>query len=706
MKKRNQLFVLITALLLTCSNAICQWTDLNPWNNAIITSIDIYERTYCVATENGIWISQDSMQTWKTANTGLPSLRISKIFVNDKVVIATIDSQGVYISKDRGVNWEKSSFNSSNIRFLNLAYDNTNIYLGTNNGLYTSINEGKDWSNTIVSGEIKELKVVDNVLYCIQYWVGLLKSDDKGKTWEDLTKGKAIAFYMESFDVSGERILLIAEGGVTPFPNAVHLSQDKGKTWTNLMNMTEPGEERLKWPLTTAIIIDSIFYVRDFRGEMWKSTNFGRNWNSWKNTNNGYNFVYKKYRNLLFISNKNTQFEYQTKKYIDNFKYSLIAPHSKYMNSLFNSNGDLYIGIKNGVMKSTDNGMSLLLSYNITDFEIYNYNDLIVENSGEDIYIVHKGNEYRKYILLFSSDKGSSWDSTLIEAEFEGVLKKLLINKDTLTLISEDAYIISTNAGKNWSQTIKHIQIPYFMDVVDGKWYFNPPYSKILESDDKGKTFKKTFIINDNNIIFDKLIFRDNGFIVARFYNWGDTNKSIYYYDFASSKITTLDKNLPEIKEAIRIQDFYYKNGLLFCLMRTLNTPSLKLYYLRDMNGMWEEYPNKENAILGSKLYADDKYLYSFSPRFHRTELSNFVKSNIEDDLENNKGVITSTQSKLIINLANEPNQSVVIYNSIGQIVYSQVGISEIEITNFMAGVYFIQIQSNSNAYTNKFLKY
>lgn len=697
MKTTKYLLALILSLLFAHDSVFAQWSDLNPWNTAKITGIEIVDSTYYVATENGIWRSQDSMQTWQRINQGLPKLKISKLFANDKVAIATIDSVGVFLSKDKGNTWTKSDFKHNNLIFSDIDSDNSFIYLVSYGALYSSSDNGETWSDTLLTTWIGDIKCIGNDIFCATLGGGIYYSSNQGKNWEYRNSGIQ-NFNIISIDGNDQFLFAATEQHILA---DVYLSTNKGINWTKL-NKDFQDENVFIWPLTTAIVSDSLLYVRDITGTIYKTTNLGKNWIWTYNTGNGYEFEFKKHKDYLFMGTKEHQLEFHSKiNSNENKGFSLIAPQNKYINSLHSTGNNLLVGSNKGILYSKNSGSDLTQNYFFKD------NSNVFTSEENLVYALNTRNNNTP-TYLYSQNNGETWDTTNFDFAGGNIIN---LNKyqDTLCAISEYAYAYSVNKGKDWSQTINHRSFVRFLNANEDSWYYlrTKDTSLILTlSLDKGRSFIDLVDLSNNDSLNGNIDYIRQLFI-SKYTVYLRTSSKVYLLTNATNQLLDLTKNLPVIKDMVTIRYMFVGEETIYCLLYNSKMSSYKLYYLTDMNSQWQEFTNKKNAILGSKLYADDKYLYSFDQRFYRTELSNFKSMSVAIDSQTeNPVVISLAQDILSFNLLNELNSSIEIYNSLGKTMYSQNSIESINLSNFANGVYFAKIQTNGKTVVNKFVKY
>jgi photosystem II stability/assembly factor-like uncharacterized protein len=188
------------------------WTDMytepskeNPVLSVAVSSVS--GSTVMAGLANGELIrSTDAGHTWQLMRDF--SDRISKIkFGSSSVAYILTQKQGLYKSTDLGVTWQyltstltAESINSTNVNgaatsgFHDLGLDlkqNGVLYLGSDTGLYRSVNDGKDWAFLSLPVRDAALRVSavsvsadnSNLLYA-SVAATMYKSVNGGLTWE------------------------------------------------------------------------------------------------------------------------------------------------------------------------------------------------------------------------------------------------------------------------------------------------------------------------------------------------------------------------------------------------------------------------------------------------------------------------------------------------------------------------------------------
>lgn len=253
---------------------------VHPYNDKIIF----------IGTETGLFRTDSMGKDWLKI-LSLPSINgVSIISINsiDPNIIYAASAGDIYRSEDSGISWnliyrtgyytEESSdeleladqddttgtdiLYSRLIKSIALSPDETNvIYLGTSEGLLKSDNKGETWRNVSDFGELsKDINHIivnpddADILYSATDR-GVFEYSDKSNRWEELYKGiKATVIYhlatVPSYKKYPITLWAVTDKGVyKTISKATHLfSEDKNRTADNYLSYfdNEPGIEEIQ----------------------------------------------------------------------------------------------------------------------------------------------------------------------------------------------------------------------------------------------------------------------------------------------------------------------------------------------------------------------------------------------------------------------------------------------------------------------------
>jgi photosystem II stability/assembly factor-like uncharacterized protein len=189
-------------------------------------------------------------------------------------------SKGVLKTTNGGKLWESANQDLAvpDIRSLAMGpSDPTILYAGTNNGMFKSINAGRNWQQLFL-GQMVLAIAVDPVTPDVVYAgtdTSVLKSVDGGETWQDANTGLP-KIYFQAITVDPQTTTTLYAGSY----DGVFKSTDGGASWQAVNNGLTGT-----WVYTLAIdpSTPTTIYAGTFEG-VFKSVNGGGTWIA---TNNG-----------------------------------------------------------------------------------------------------------------------------------------------------------------------------------------------------------------------------------------------------------------------------------------------------------------------------------------------------------------------------------------------------------------------------------
>ncbi len=233
------------------------------------------------ATGEGIFRTGDYGDKWVAVNSGLSDLNVNILFVtSENVLYAGTQTGGLFRSASSGESWDQLDQSNNGIPVASvsgLAEDlDGGIYagVGSNNGVYVSIDGGSSWSNIgLTNRSIRSLAVNSGgVLFAGTWQSGLRYSLDGGGTWKVADLGFA-PLNVQTVHVDPLTDDVYA-GCIWYYGGGIYHSGNDGASW-------EPRNEGLAgtriWKMAVNPATGTVF-AGDYYNGLYRSRDMGMSW--------------------------------------------------------------------------------------------------------------------------------------------------------------------------------------------------------------------------------------------------------------------------------------------------------------------------------------------------------------------------------------------------------------------------------------------
>ncbi len=197
----NFLLIILLSIIL-CGQSYAQWAH---WENtnfpdtAKVNTIVTKDSSIFVGTNgDGIFVSTNNGEDWKSINVGLQSMFIHSILIIGKSLragqarIFAGTETGVSVSTDNGESWRSINSGLSGLGVWSLADSadpagDTTIFAGAWSGVYSSTDWGETWEVTGLSSTtapVKSILIYGNIIEAATFSEGIFFSHDNGLTWK------------------------------------------------------------------------------------------------------------------------------------------------------------------------------------------------------------------------------------------------------------------------------------------------------------------------------------------------------------------------------------------------------------------------------------------------------------------------------------------------------------------------------------------
>ena len=140
-----------------------------------------------------------------------------------------------------------------------LAAHGFRLYAGSDNGIFVSIDGGKNWSSTSFNNSVSTLTVNGDTVYAGTWYHGVFRSDDTGLTWKPIRDGLRFEEHDGEIYYGGVRHILITDNNIinVMYHNGTYTSTDRGETWHDISTEWAGG--------------DGIHSMTEFDGHLWSA---------------------------------------------------------------------------------------------------------------------------------------------------------------------------------------------------------------------------------------------------------------------------------------------------------------------------------------------------------------------------------------------------------------------------------------------------
>ena len=254
-----------------------QWLQTNgPHTVNHITCIAVSGTNIFAGTPSGVFLSPDSGLTWIAVNNGLTDTIVTSLAISGTNIFAGTQDSGVFLSTDTGSSWTAVNNGLLITNVASLAAMGTKIFAGTlGNGIFLSTDTGSNWTaviNALSRYTVSALGVSGTNIFAGTLEGYLSLSTDTGSTWTEIDGG-VFTVPVTSFAKCGTNIFVGTGGGVyladinSPFN---WTAVDSGLLNTNVNSLTTSGTN-----IFAGTFGGGIFLSTNTTGSNWRAVNNG-----------------------------------------------------------------------------------------------------------------------------------------------------------------------------------------------------------------------------------------------------------------------------------------------------------------------------------------------------------------------------------------------------------------------------------------------
>lgn len=250
----------------------------NTWNaiNSGLKNTQVYvltcnDTTIFAGTSYGVYLSNNYGVSWSEVNTCLKNSYVQAMTVCNSIIYAGSFSEGIMISKDNGASWIASNKGMTGQSITSFAVSGNNVFAGcdiyvfTHGGVFLSNNNGNSWKmKGVTNSNIRTIIVDNSNIFAGTLWSGMYFSNNYGASWNAINDGLKNT-QINTLLKDGNNIFAGTEKGV-------FLSSNNGTNWTE----AKTGIENIS--VRSLAINGTTIFVGAYYDGIFLSTNNGSTW--------------------------------------------------------------------------------------------------------------------------------------------------------------------------------------------------------------------------------------------------------------------------------------------------------------------------------------------------------------------------------------------------------------------------------------------
>ena len=443
--KKNLVWLMIGLGLLVAQTASAGWVQSGLSGTSINALANNGSNIFAGTANGKIFLSSNNGNNWASVDSGSANTSVNSLAVSGSIIFSGTNYGNVFSSKNNGLNWSSPGLVGNTFNCATMC--GSTIFVGTNEGLYQTNNNGATWSvnNSFPTNiTITCFAVSGSTIFAGTSDSGIFRSTDTGTNWTKASMG-----------TSASRVYSLAISGGTIFAG----------TDSGLFNSTNNGAN---WKAAglSHIMIESLAASEGniFAGgdNFYFSTNNGVKWDS-----GGISYAYSLTvnGNTIFAVTGSGFYQSPINGKSFNWTPSNLSEEVFYLTS---SGNTVFAGGNSGLFQSSDNGVTW-----VTTSGLYDISSLSA--SGSNILFGAKGYMYSSSLFL-STNSGANW-TTILQVLSDTVTSLFSSGNNILAaagfsqgrgehLFEENGIIYSATNGSNWTPILDNI--PAYSVILAG----------------------------------------------------------------------------------------------------------------------------------------------------------------------------------------------------------------------------------------------
>ncbi len=669
---KNTLLLLIAFLSISVLHA--QWQPIGPYNASIKCLAKNPTHLFALSETDGFFLSTDNGNNWMQRNNGLPTAYpVYHSLATDGSNLFVGMDNAIFFSTDNGDHWmaRSNGLPMNNTRVFSLLATPFGIYAGTSRGIFLSTDQGTNWLATS-AGLPNNVAIFSFAISGSQLYAGtssgVFLSTDQGNNWVAASAELPDNTAVFALAISGSNIFAGTNGGV-------FLSTNTGGFWALRNNGLS---NTYVWSLA---ISGTDIYAGTANG-LFLSNNDGDSWMLLNDV----------LANSPYSTNRNTA-------------------------AILLNGSDIFIGGNTGIGFSTSVGGPWMTRNNGLPYTMAT----TLATNGSIVYATTSSDA-----LYATEDNGSSWERKGGNGSSLKVRDSCVFIGGTSLYVSHDygdSWMISTGFSDNVDDVVavagttvfaKYNRTDGFISTNNGISFTHDPlpYSIFANRDDQS-----LFAVGDNAVLFY------NGT------NWVPV--SSLPFDSVYSLVVNATTIFAGTEGGLLLSAYpgtgwsKVEVGLANSKVMGLAVNGEKVYASTDNNDIFASTDNGQHWISVTNNFTDTIITTAFSQVnitplvINSTHLFVGGKhsiwtrpvsdiTDVKDIKEQSDFVIHPNPSTGKFNLSGEAIDAIVMQNMIGKVIYSSFVYkqtsTEIDLSTFPKGVYFISVYQREKKYTRKII--
>ena len=194
------------------------WTYVNSgMYSSYVLSLAALDTNLLAGTTDGVFVTTNNGSSW--ISTGLRDIFVDAFAVSGPFLYAGTYGSRTFLSTDNGSSWTADSVGLTDpfVRALMVSPDGTggtNLFAGTDGGIFRSSNNGASWSKTaFTKSYVYSLAFAGTKIFAGTYYNGAFLSTDNGASWTVVNTGLA-NITVRALAVSGTYLIAGTDAGV------------------------------------------------------------------------------------------------------------------------------------------------------------------------------------------------------------------------------------------------------------------------------------------------------------------------------------------------------------------------------------------------------------------------------------------------------------------------------------------------------------